>query len=120
MALYLHTLHRSRNHTPPRRHAKEKRLRVWNKTQGHCAYCGNMVNLAFFDVDHVIPIIDYGTDDINNLMPCCRPCNLMKGTLMLDDFRVLFTMLYYEDLYTKDPNACEYYQLRTFWFEQHP
>jgi hypothetical protein len=43
-----------------------------------CAYCGKSgIQLT---KDHVIPISKGGTDDIENIVPCCRQCNSSKGT----------------------------------------
>jgi hypothetical protein len=61
----------------------EVRNKVWNKSDGHCYYCGVKI-IPFgrddnsYSVDHVIPRVRGGTDDIENLVPCCRRCNSSK------------------------------------------
>lgn len=40
-----------------------------------CQYCG-----AYADhVDHVIPVVQGGTNDPDNLVAACGPCNMSKG-----------------------------------------
>jgi hypothetical protein len=42
-----------------------------------CRYCGRSdLRLA---LDHVIPRIQGGSDDAENLVPACKPCNSSKG-----------------------------------------
>jgi 5-methylcytosine-specific restriction endonuclease McrA len=58
---------------------KTKEL-VWDKTGGHCSYCGLVLNpFRNFSVDHVIPQSKGGTDDFDNLVPACRHCNSSKN-----------------------------------------
>ena len=50
-----------------------------------CRYCGREVNWrdrkseAGATYDHVIPISKGGTDDVDNIVVCCRACNMRKG-----------------------------------------
>lgn len=41
-----------------------------------CVYCGAEDNLS---LDHLIPRIKGGTDDVDNLVCSCRSCNSSKG-----------------------------------------
>lgn len=41
-----------------------------------CAQCGSTYNLT---IDHIIPLIRGGTNDIRNLQILCRPCNSAKS-----------------------------------------
>lgn len=58
---------------------------VWKKTNGRCTYCACHLNPFDrnaedgFHVDHVTPRSAGGTDDITNLVPSCRRCNLAKA-----------------------------------------
>lgn len=83
--------------------SKEIRRRVYNKYNGHCAYCGMQIELKDMQVDHLVPKLrnitaeqlrqfnekygDVGTDDFENLMPSCRPCNLRKSVWSVEEFR---------------------------------
>ena len=71
---------------------KAKREAVYNKYDGHCAYCGREIEYKDMQVDHFQPlracsIDDTGTDDLSNLMPSCRMCNHYKRANSLETFR---------------------------------
>ena len=85
------------NYTPPKRRniSKEERKKVYEKCNGHCAYCGCEITLKAMQVDHLIPMEFYDIykaqgidlDTFNNYMPSCRPCNHYKSTFTLETFR---------------------------------
>lgn len=75
---------------------KSVRKLVYQKYNGHCAYCGCEISEKGFNVDHLHCIRNYeyteeftGIDvhDIKNLMPACGSCNRYKSTMDLEDFR---------------------------------
>lgn len=75
-----------------KRFTKAEREAVYQKTDGHCAYCGREITIREMQIDHVIPIKfqDREQRDLNamdNLLPACRPCNKYKHTLTVDKFR---------------------------------
>lgn len=56
----------------------EQFMGFWN---GTCAYCGNKINGVGIDrVDSSIGYI------IENCVPCCKECNIMKNTKTVDEF----------------------------------
>ena len=63
------------------------RQEVFNKYNGHCAYCGKEIAYKDMQIDHMIPQRNGGTDDIENLMPSCRTCNHYKRAESLENFR---------------------------------
>lgn len=63
------------------------RKQVFDKTHGHCAYCGCVIDFGKFQVDHKWPKAGGGTDDIDNLLPACNSCNNYKSTFHLELFR---------------------------------
>lgn len=72
--------------------SKLKREEVYQKYNGHCAYCGREIAYKDMQVDHFLPlrawgIEDTGTDDLDNLMPACRMCNHYKWANSLETFR---------------------------------
>lgn len=50
-----------------------------NIQKGCCAYCGQRLG-ANFHVDHFIPLIKGGINQLGNLVLTCPHCNLSKGT----------------------------------------
>jgi 5-methylcytosine-specific restriction endonuclease McrA len=80
---------------------------IYSKFKGHCAYCGQFIQIKDMQVDHVIP--QYGFEsylvnkfkipyflqhltkaDINhpyNLFPSCKVCNGWKSTYHIELFR---------------------------------
>lgn len=79
---------------------KGKRLSIYNKCNGHCAYCGVKLEINKFTVDHLVPKCNMGKNNIDNLLPCCTQCNKKKGNLSLDLFRLktFWTVLTIADL----------------------
>lgn len=64
-----------------------KRVRVREKYDGRCAYCGHKPVRFNLHVDHLVPTIKGGDDSLDNLMPCCPQCNNFKGGKTLEEFR---------------------------------
>lgn len=72
-----------------RRHAMnadpEFARRVKERDENRCRYCGLLVNWRDRKsgnggtYDHVIPIVQGGDEDFDNLVVCCRSCNFKKG-----------------------------------------
>ncbi len=77
---------------PPKRRklTKAERQTVYDKCNGHCAYCGTPIEIRQMQVDHVIPLngwTEKGPDTIDNMLPACRSCNHYKSSSPLEDFR---------------------------------
>lgn len=73
---------------------KKMREEVFNKYDGHCAYCGCVIEKNAFHVDHMKPVREIGgkmdnpeNDVFDNLMPSCRSCNIRKGSGSIEFFR---------------------------------
>ncbi len=79
---------------------KKKREFVYEKCQGHCAYCGKKISMKEMQVDHIEPHwhtlsedqalkagIKKGSHDLGNLNPSCARCNKWKSTFNLESFR---------------------------------
>lgn len=63
------------------------RDRVHDKTPGVCWYCGDPVSHKTKTMDHVIPRAKGGQDTYENLVPCCKDCNRIKGDRSISDLR---------------------------------
>lgn len=79
-------------YSPPKRRklTKAERLEVYNKCNGHCAYCGCKLEYKDMQVDHVVPLGGWsvvGTDTLDNMLPACRSCNHYKSRSTLEQFR---------------------------------
>lgn len=79
---------------------KEKRIQVYNKYGGHCAYCGKAIEYKDMQVDHIWPqhmmtLIDKEKmNHIDNLNPSCRHCNHYKRGESLESFRQMLKTLH--------------------------
>lgn len=45
----------------------------------HCRYCGQKLKPKTATLDHVLPLSRGGSDDPENLVLACHPCNQCKG-----------------------------------------
>ena len=61
---------------------KEYLLEKW---QRHCAYCDSAKMLRY-EVDHVIPRSQGGSDRVSNLILSCHGCNQAKGNLSIEEY----------------------------------
>jgi len=72
---------------------KNIRQQVYDKYNGHCAYCGCELEMKDMQVDHIDSVYRAGyygkeaDNTIQNYMPSCRACNFYKGTFTLEKFR---------------------------------
>ncbi len=70
-----------------RRWTQNQRIKVYNKTNGRCAYCGCELNFNEMVLDHVVSLHNCGKDEIENLIASCRECNYYKAGCNPDGFR---------------------------------
>lgn len=69
----------------------EEGLQVLERDQYCCRYCGldgaaTFENALIMSVDFVVPRARKGKKDPNNLVACCRPCNMIKGRRLYKSF----------------------------------
>ena len=57
------------------------RASVLRRDHGICRYCLSPAT----EVDHVVPVSRGGTDDVDNLVAACRPCNSAKNNRLPDE-----------------------------------
>ncbi len=54
------------------------RAYIYSRDEGVCQHCGCKVAHDNFHVDHVVPIVRGGTNDIDNYVLSCPSCNIRK------------------------------------------
>ncbi len=65
-------------------------VKILERDQFCCRYCGldgkaSFENALVMSVDFVVPRARKGKKDPQNLVACCRPCNMIKGTRVYKD-----------------------------------
>lgn len=58
-----------------------------------CGYCGYRRIARTLDIDHMIPAVRGGSNDVSNLQVICRPCNQRKGLQTDLEFRARYSRL---------------------------
>jgi 5-methylcytosine-specific restriction endonuclease McrA len=66
-------------------------MKILERDQFCCQYCGldgraSFENALVMSVDFVVPRARKGKKDPANLVACCRPCNMIKGTRVYANF----------------------------------
>ena len=113
---------------PKRRNlSQQKRREVYDKLEGHCAYCGCEISIKQMQADHLVPLALGGADEVSNLLPSCRSCNHRKSTERLELFR--HSVEHFEGVLARDNvtyrNAVRFGQVTptphpvVFYFENH-
>ena len=74
--------------------SNRKRRSIYEKTQGRCYLCGELVRYNSFEVDHKVPLSKGGTDDLDNLYCSCHKCNTIKQNIFYDDFMETISQIF--------------------------
>jgi len=75
---------------------KADRVKIWEKYDKHCAYCGKLLDYPDMQVDHIIPRRGGrcpSAENMENMNPSCRQCNHYKRSHSLKRFRQLVRTL---------------------------
>ncbi len=64
----------------------ERKL-IYDKMNGHCAYCGCKLDIKAMQVDHIEPLSRGGADELRNMFPSCRSCNHFKDGMTIEGLR---------------------------------
>jgi 5-methylcytosine-specific restriction endonuclease McrA len=78
---------RSDSRTPSSPTSLSKREAVWKKTGGYCWYCGEALAWESFHIEHQEPRKLGGSNELDNLVPSCPPCNYRKSKDRVEVFR---------------------------------
>lgn len=63
--------------------SKRTRFEIFKRDGFRCVYCGSSPPAVLLEADHVIPVVDGGTNDQDNLVTACEGCNRGKGPVSL-------------------------------------
>lgn len=69
------SLYKRRRNKSRRKH-KQK---LWKSSPHTCFYCEKPLIYEEATLDHVVPLSRGGTNNITNLVICCKVCNKAKG-----------------------------------------
>ncbi len=64
--------------------SKRVRFAVFARDGFTCRYCGAQSDTAKLVVDHITPVAAGGTNDPENLVTACEPCNAGKGARTIE------------------------------------
>lgn len=67
----------------------QKAIAIYQRTGGHCGYCGCILDFESFTADHLIPRSKGGGNELSNLMACCKTCNRSKSSRSVEEFRLV-------------------------------
>jgi hypothetical protein len=69
----------------PKRKSLSKKLRfeVFKRDSFTCQYCGQMPPTVVLEIDHIVPVVSGGENEIENLITSCFDCNRGKGPRLL-------------------------------------
>lgn len=62
------------------------RVRILARDGYACLMCGRTSKEVALHVDHIVPVADGGSDDLENLASLCRECNIGKSDLRLRSY----------------------------------
>lgn len=63
---------------------KRARFNVFKRDGFACQYCGAHPPAVVLEVDHIVPVVEGGTNDTDNLVTACFACNRGKAAVSLD------------------------------------
>jgi 5-methylcytosine-specific restriction endonuclease McrA len=65
---------------------RENRLKIYERDNYHCSYCGKQLSRFTATLDHVTPVREGGDHSAENLKTACLECNSRKTARPLGDF----------------------------------
>jgi len=64
--------------------SKKLRFEIFKRDEFICQYCGNHPPVVILEVDHIVPVVDGGVNDMDNLTTSCFDCNRGKAANSLE------------------------------------
>lgn len=76
--------------------SKTLRFDVFKRDSFICSYCGRTPPTVRLEADHINPVAEGGSSDINNLITACFDCNRGKGAapLTVIPFQIRYKVSY--------------------------
>ena len=71
------------NTSSKRNISPSKRIKIFERDNFTCQYCGVKAPEVKIEIDHIIPISKDGTNEIENLTTACFECNIGKSNKIL-------------------------------------
>ena len=87
------------------------RFQILKRDDFRCVYCGKRATDVELHIDHVIPRSRGGTNDTWNLVACCIPCNMSKGTDLPTD-EIMSDIRERDARWLYPPRNLEHYQCK--------
>lgn len=69
--------------------SKQIRVQILARDRYRCKMCGRTKDEVSLEVDHIVPVADGGTDELNNLATLCRDCNRGKAAYRFSDYTTM-------------------------------
>ena len=93
--MMLRTRSTERRNRPTRRVAWPRGLKeeLMNRQDNTCVYCGYRRTARTLYIDHMIPAVRGGSNDVGNLQVICRPCIQRKWLQTDQEFRTRYSRL---------------------------
>ncbi|MDD3397910.1 MAG: HNH endonuclease [Clostridia bacterium] len=92
----------------------KKNDKIYQLFNGKCAYCGKILDVLNYTIDHIKPKSQNGINNKSNYFPSCRECNLLKSIYNLDEFRIKFlkkhpslSNFYFETIISHQKGECD-------------
>lgn len=79
-------LRKYRERGAPGSHSHVEWLEKCSLSSWLCFYCGTLLDQKTVTRDHVVPISRGGSNDIDNIVPCCSSCNSKKKDKAIEEF----------------------------------
>lgn len=67
--------------------SKRTRFEVFKRDRFTCQYCGSKPPEVVLHLDHIVPVVEGGSNDTTNLVTSCQDCNLGKSDVPLGEVR---------------------------------
>ncbi|MBV7275399.1 HNH endonuclease [Clostridiaceae bacterium UIB06] len=75
------------------------KLYIYERDNKKCFFCGKPLKYNKITLDHYLPKSKKGTNDVFNLVTCCKFCNISKGNKIPKDYKETILYLFLKAVY---------------------